>query len=71
MKKFIYDIAEVGKDLFYAVHWLLSAGIELSCIIAGRVAVLYRTRPRITILKVADIGVVRDVIEENNPGIGK
>ena len=64
MKKFINDIAEVGKDICYALHWLLLAGIELGCITTRKIAMLYRTKPRITVLKVAGIGVVRDVVNE-------
>ena len=64
MNKFISDVAEVGRDICYAAHWLLLAGMELGCIIGKKAAMLYRTRPRIAILRVTGVGVVRDVVDE-------
>ncbi len=71
MNKFICDVAEVGMDICYAAHWLLLAGMELSCIFIRKAAMLYRTRTRITILRVTGVGIVRDVVDEKSPGIGK
>lgn len=64
MNKFISDVTEVGRDICYAAHWLLLAGMELSCIIARKAAMVYRTRPRIAVLRVTGVGIVRDVVDE-------
>lgn len=44
MKKFLYDIAEVGKDLWSGIVWLVQAADELGEIAGERLAEITKRR---------------------------
>lgn len=63
MKKFINDLAEVGKDLWEGFVWLVQAADELGCILGTRLAEL-AGRKRTVKLTVAMPSVKRNCIEK-------
>lgn len=63
MKKFLYDIAEVGKDLWSGIVWLVQAADELGEIAGERLAEITKRR-KTAKLTVAMPSVKRNCIEK-------
>ena len=63
MKKFLFDLTEVGKDIWSGIVWLVEAADELGCI-AGTKFAEFTGRKRTARLTAATPSVKRNCVAE-------
>lgn len=63
MKKFLFDLTEVGKDIWSGIVWLVEAADELGCI-AGTKLAEFTNRKKVAKLTIATAEVKRNCIEK-------
>ncbi len=63
MKKFLFDLTEIGKDIWNGFVWVVQAADELGCIAGTRLA-KFTKRKRTARLTVAMPSVKRNCVTE-------